>query len=646
MSDASESARVLGPEAEFEARIAGFTSRPTQQSMATRIEATLERGGIFVAESGTGTGKTFAYLVPALLAKKKVIISTGTRHLQDQLFLRDLPTVTATLGLKSKVAVLKGRANYLCSDRLQSKALVLAGRDDSVKKEASIIYQWSQSTEEGDVAELDDIAEDSSIWPLVTSTADNCAGSACAHFEDCFVLRARRRAMDADVVVINHHIFFADLVLKNDGFGQLLPSFDAVVFDEAHQLGDIATGFLGHSATSRQFQDLIDDVTTEERHNASAVPDLDETGGILRKDLAQLRESMGRTTGRTPLESLETQSAFVEALLKLRHDLQTYVDLLMQAQPVSEEFGRCLDRAAGLAESLEVISGRDAQDHVRWCETTHRGFRFQSSPIDTGEILGPHFDKADRSFIFTSATLAVGDSFEHFSRSLGLPEFESARYDSPFDYQNQTLMLLPDGLPDPRSQDFTQAMLDVAVKVINASNGRAFVLFTSYRALNKAAQFLPTVFKYPLLVQGSASRNALLTQFRETDSAVLLGTSSFWEGVDVRGESLSVVIIDKLPFEAVDDPLVRARLAHVESTGGNPFMDYQVPRAVMALKQGAGRLIRDELDRGVLVICDPRVKSKGYGRVFLSNLPPMPRTTDIGDVEQFFADSHPQKQLI
>jgi len=633
----SESARILGSGAEFEAHIQGFTARPSQQEMAQHIESTIERGGIFVAESGTGTGKTFAYLVPALLSRKKVIVSTGTRHLQDQLFLRDLPAVADALSLRPKSAILKGRSNYLCRERLESKALVAGASDSQIKAEASTVYQWSLETEDGDVAELDGIAEASFIWPLVTSTADNCAGSQCGHFEDCFVLQARRRAMDADIVVINHHIFFADLVLKNDGFGQLLPSFDAVIFDEAHQLADIATGFLGSSATSRQLLDLADDVINEERNNPSSVPDLGDGADGLRKALAVLRESMGRTATRKPMQEFETQPRFVESLLSLRRQLQTLIDLLLLAEPVSEEFGRCLDRAADLAERLETISGRDADDHVRWCEISNRGFRFQSSPIDTGLILGPHFDSSERSFIFTSATLAVGDSFEHFSRALGLPEFESARFDSPFDYRNRTLLFLPQGLPDPRSGDYTQAMLDVVVDVLSASRGRAFLLFTSYRALNAAAEYLPNHIDFPLLVQGSAARNALLMEFRNTESAILLGTSSFWEGVDVRGESLSVVVIDKLPFEAVDDPLVRGRLAYVESQGGNPFMEYQIPRAVMNLKQGAGRLIRDELDRGVLVLCDPRVKSKAYGRIFLKNLPPMPQSVDIGDVVRFFA---------
>jgi len=636
-SSDSESARILGSDAEFEARIEGFKARPSQQQMAVDIESVIERGGIFVAESGTGTGKTFAYLVPALLSRKKVIVSTGTRHLQDQLYFRDLPAVAETLGLKPKSAILKGRSNYLCLERLQSKALVAGARDSQIKAEASIVYQWSMTTEDGDVAELEGIAEASFIWPLVTSSTDNCAGSQCEHFDDCYVLKARRRAMEADVVVINHHIFFADLVLKNDGFGQLLPSFDSVIFDEAHQLADIATGFLGSSVTSRQLSDLADDVMNEERNNPSAVPDLPDAAGGLRKAMAVFRESMGRVSSRKPMHDFETQPKFVESLLSLRHQLQSLIDLLLLAEAASEEFGRCLDRAADMAERLETISGRDADDHVRWCEITNRGFRLQSSPIDTGLILGPHFDNAERSFVFTSATLAVGDSFEHFSGALGLPEFESARFDSPFDYKSHTLMFLPQGLPDPRNSKYTKSMLDVVVKVLTASRGRAFLLFTSYRALNAAAEYLPGKIDFPLLVQGSAARNALLTEFRNTDAAVLLGTSSFWEGVDVRGESLSVVVIDKLPFEAVDDPLVRGRLSHIEAQGGNPFMEYQVPRAVMNLKQGAGRLIRDELDRGVLVVCDPRLKSKAYGRIFLNNLPPMPQTVDIDDVVNFFS---------
>ena len=638
MTQASESGRILGPGGEFESAVEGFRARPAQQKMAESIEQALEYDSIFVAESGTGTGKTFAYLVPALLSQKKVIISTGTRHLQDQLFHRDLPAVVKALGVNCKITILKGRSNYLCLDRLQRRTDVTAA-NESLHAETRYVREWASDTIDGDVADLHALAENSSLWPLITSTAENCGGTQCSSFDDCFVHRARREALDADVVVINHHLFFADLVLKKDGFGQLLPRFDAVIFDEAHQLADIASGFLGQSITSRQITDLLDDVDAEERENASTVPGLTEQVEKTRGAVAGLLTRLSGASTREPLQQLETDAKFVESLLILRGQQQRLVDMLTKSEPVSEEFGRCLDRAADLAERLEGISDRDDDDHVRWCEASKRGFRLHSSPIDTGEILGPHFDERGRSFVFTSATLAVGDKFDHFGTALGLPTFDSARFDSPFDYENNALLYLPKGLPDPRRPEFIATVLDVIVDVVSASRGRAFLLFTSYRALHGAAEALPQRLDYPLLVQGQAPRNALLTEFRNTDAAVLLGTSSFWEGVDVQGEALSVVVIDKLPFEPVDDPLVRGKLTHIESNGGNPFMDYQVPRAVMALKQGAGRLIRDENDRGVLVICDPRTTSKGYGRIFIKNLPPMHQTTDIDDVRRFFQDT-------
>ncbi len=632
----SRGAELLSAAGPLAARLPGFTPRPAQQEMAAHIEAALAGQGVFIAESGTGTGKTFAYLVPALRSGKKTLISTGTRHLQDQLYHRDLPLVRDALGVPVTAALLKGRSNYLCRYRLARTAA--EGRFTSRRQSADFqkLADWAQRTRHGDIAEMADIAEDSELWPLVTSTAENCLGGNCPDFGDCCVNSARREALAADVVVVNHHLFFADLALREEGFSQLLPGVEAVIFDEAHQLADIATVFFGQALSSHQLLGLCRDTTAEDVREHSGVGGLPEAVRKLEKAVADFRLVFGPQPRRDALSAFEDRKDFRAALADLAARLDAVAAALALAAAKGQGLANCQRRALELVERLARIRGESDADYVAWFETSARGFSLYLTPLDVSQPFRAHLEGSGKAWVFVSATLAINKSFSHFQSQLGLDTADTGLWASPFDYANQTLLYLPPGLPDPGAPDYTARVVEAALPVLRASRGRAFLLFTSYRALNLAEELLRERLEYPLLVQGEVPRSVLLERFRAAGNAVLLGTSSFWEGVDVRGEALSCVIIDKLPFAAPDDPVLQARGRAMEEAGRNPFMEYQLPAAVIALKQGAGRLIRDESDHGVLVLCDPRLLKRGYGKTFLDSLPPMPRTRALADVERFF----------
>jgi ATP-dependent DNA helicase DinG len=625
---------ILGPEGPLARHLDRFSPRPSQQEMAEHIEHVLADGGVFIAESGTGTGKTFAYLVPALVSGKKVVISTGTKHLQDQIYRRDLPLVREALSIPVTAALLKGRANYLCLHRLEQGAAD-PGVDPDTAAYLERVRDWSRMTAEGDISEVSAIPEDAPIWSMVTSNSDNCLGSACPSFDDCHVRKARKAALEADIVVVNHHLFFADLVLKDEGFGRLLPGADAVIFDEAHQMQDIATLFFGQSVSRSQIENLCRDVIAEELREQSGVGGLrPATDGVI-KAVADFRLVLKREPGRDDWERLQNKTVD-DALQQVFDQLAELSELLSAAAGHGEGLNNCFRRSLEILDRMDSFKDGSGGDSVRWLETGRRGFILYTTPLDVSRPFLERAQLEERSWVFTSATLAIDGNFSHFQRQFGLEEAETMQWPSPFDFDSNTLLYLPPGLPQPNDDDFTAKVIDTAVPVLRASRGRAFMLFTSFRALNMAAQILPQKLDYPLLVQGSAPKQVLLQRFRESGNAVLLGTSSFWEGVDVKGEALSCVIIDKLPFAAPDDPVLRARGRALESQGRNAFMEYQLPQAVIALKQGAGRLIRDENDSGVLVLCDPRLLGKGYGKIFLSSLPPMPRTRAFEDVRQFF----------
>lgn len=636
----SPSAEGLGVDGALARRLEGFVARPSQQEMAARIEAALADLSIYIVESGTGTGKTFAYLVPALLSGRKVLISTGTRNLQDQLYRRDLPLVRDALGVPVSTALLKGRANYLCKERLDRAELegrFRGGRPDAL---LGRVREWAGRTRSGDIAELGDVPEDSEIWPLVTSTSDNCLGSQCPQYGECHVNRARREALAADVIVVNHHLFFADLVLREEGFGQLLPGVEALIFDEAHQLPDIASNFFGVSLSSQQLNSLCYDVVAEELKEKSAVAGLQDAARRVEKAVADMRLAFGAGAQRAPWSSIAGQKAFSAAFVEARERLSALSSLLEAAATRGPGLAGCLRRALDLLDRLVMLGETPPPDYIPWYETGVRSFTLHLTPMDIAAPFRQYLDSGEKAWIFTSATLAIGNSFSHFQSQLGLEEAEADQWGSPFDYSRQALLYLPTGLPEPSAGEYTQSVLEAALPVLAASGGRAFLLFTSHRALKFAADFLATRTDFPLLVQGSAPRAVLLERFRAAGNAVLLGTGSFWEGVDVRGEALSTVIIDKLPFASPDDPVLRARCEAMEQAGRSPFMEYQLPSAVIALRQGAGRLIRDTADRGVLMLCDPRLLRKGYGSIFLSSLPSMPRTRVLEDVQRFFSSAH------
>ncbi len=665
----SASGEVLAAGGVLGREVAGFVARAGQREMAGAVEEVLGRGGALVVESGTGTGKTFAYLVPIVLSGRRTIISTGTRHLQDQIFQRDLPQVARALAAPVDAVLLKGRANYLCRYRLglqmqQGDWLGEGGDEDQTETETETktqtdsesfrtIERWAAATRSGDISEVAGISEASPLWKRVTSTADNCLGAQCPDFKRCFVVKARQRAMQADIVVVNHHLFFSDLSLKADGFGELLPQHDAVVFDEAHSLAETASVFFGFSVSGAQVVELGRDALAAEKAERSGVA-LASGAALLEKAVRQVQRASKAFAGQSVDFDALQNAAFDRAGEGLADALAQFEQTLAAAAPAGEGLKRCLDRCLLLQSSLDAwLSGRDS-NVVRWAEIGERRFRFHSTPLNISRFFVEMMAREPHrgAWIFTSATLAVGDDFSAFCNRLGLHDAETRRWESPYDFRRNALLYLPADMPDPRAPEYADALTAVVAAVIRESRGRAFCLFTSYEMMNRVHARLGgggggdhgggdhnhNPDDWPLLLQGQAPKNELLERFRRGARSVLLGTASFWEGVDVVGERLSCVIIDKLPFASPGDPVLKNRLSACEEDGGNPFMDIQIPSAILALKQGAGRLIRSETDRGVLVLCDPRVLSKGYGRRFLDNLPDMPSTREMDAVAAFFAD--------
>jgi ATP-dependent DNA helicase DinG len=638
-ADAPHAAGCLGEDGPLAGELPGFAPRDQQQQMAAAVEAALRDETALIVEAGTGTGKTFAYLVPALLSGRRVIVSTGTRHLQDQLFHRDLPRVRSALGVPLRAALLKGRANYLCHHRLAvtrgDGRLASRQQVDQLER----IFEWSGRTRRGDIAELSSIPEDAPIWPRVTSTAENCLGQECEWLSSCHVLRARRAAQDADLLVINHHLLCADLALKEEGFGELLPGADAFIIDEAHQLPETAARFFGTSLSSRQLLELAQDSVTEYLRETAALEGLPDAARTLESRVSDVRLAMGGEDQRAPWSRLQNRAQLREQLDALRAALADLTAELQAQAGRSRGLDNCHQRALRLQTRVMQCTDEPPADHVHWFEIYRKSFRINLTPLEVADTFSAGRHQLPSCWVFTSATLSVNGSFEHFARRLGLEDAATLRLDSPFDYAGNALFYVPEGLPEPAEEGYTAKVLEQAEQIIQACGGRTFVLFTSYRALQLAQRRLQARCRFPLLVQGSAPRSELLERFRELGNAVLLGTSSFWEGVDVRGEALSCVIIDKLPFASPGDPVLQARIDALKERGENAFMDEQLPHAVITLKQGVGRLIRDFNDRGVLVICDPRLLSRRYGRVFLNSLPEMRRTRDLNDVLAFFAEA-------
>lgn len=628
---------ILGPNGQLAQRLPGFAARPQQQEMAEAVAQALADNSLLIAEAGTGTGKTFAYLVPAMLSGQKVIISTGTKNLQDQLFHKDIPLVRELLGVPVDVALLKGRANYLCHHRLQLAREEGRFLTRSQTAELQEIGTWSGRTASGDIAELATITEDSPLWPQVTSSAENCLGSDCDYLDECFLAKARRRAQEADVLVVNHHLLFADMALKDEGFGELLPGANAFILDEAHQLPDTASSFFGTTITANQLLELAHDSIAEEIREASESRDLQVRADKLEKAVRDMRLAFGEALRRGPWKEVAGGRELDDAIALVATLLDDLSAGLKSVSARGKGLESCYQRSEVLVERFSLLTGATPEGMIHWYETHSRSFTINFTPMDVAQLFQQQLKAHPCAWVFTSATLAVGESFQHFSEQLGLEGAVTHRWDSPFDYPRQALLYVPPRMPEPNSPGYTAAVVEAALPVLEASRGRAFLLFTSHRALKEAAELLAGRIDYPLLIQGDAPRSRLLEEFREKGNAVLLGTGSFWEGVDVRGEALSCVIIDKLPFASPGDPVLQARIDAMREAGGNPFMDYQLPQAVITLKQGVGRLIRDVQDRGVLVLCDPRLGSKSYGRIFLDSLPPMSKTLKLEVVQRFFA---------
>ena len=645
----AEVERLFGAGGPLGPAVGSYKPRRSQTEMAKAVAAAIASQTTLIAEAGTGTGKTFAYLVPALLWGGKTIISTGTKNLQDQLFLRDIPTVRAALQAPVSVALLKGRSNYVCHYHLERTLQNgrMTSRDDVGHLRE--ISRFLKMTSSGDKAELARVPENALIWNLVTSTRDNCMGSECQYYQDCFVMKARKEAQQADVVVVNHHLFFADVALKDSGIAELLPSANTVIFDEAHQLPDTATLFFGDTFSTSQVLELCRDVLAEGLSNARDGADWGKVVTVVEKATRDLRLTFPQDIVRLSLPQIAPSSDFFPALQNLKDELDGMLAVLETQAARAETLEQCRARGIELAQKLadwkadpkaKVPAGEEA---VLWVEAYTTSLQLHKTPLSIAPIFNGQREGVPRSWIFTSATLAVKNDFSHFSEQMGLDNEPSKSWPSPFDYEKQGILYVPQGLPDPNSMGYTDAVLDLALPVIEAAGGKTFLLCTTLRAVKRAAERLRNEFEqrglpFPLFVQGDKGRTELLDQFRKAGNGVLIGSQSFWEGVDVRGDALSLVIIDKLPFAPPDDPVLSARIEVMEKQGKNGFMHHTLPEAIINLKQGAGRLIRDEGDRGVLMLCDPRVISKPYGKRIWQSLPSFKRTREQAEVIAFFKD--------
>lgn len=619
--------------------IPGFKPREPQRQMAQAVSAAIEAATPLVVEAGTGTGKTYAYLAPALRAGKKVIISTGSKALQDQLYSRDLPTVAKALEFKGRLALLKGRSNYLCLERLEQQAL--AGGDLPVQTLSDVIQLrgWANETVDGDISTCGRVAEDAPVWPLVTSTNDNCLGTDCPLYKDCFVVKARKKAMEADVVVVNHHLFLADMVVKESGFAELIPEAEVIIFDEAHQLPDIASQYFGQSLSSRQLLDLARDIIIAYRTEVKDTQQLQKCADRLAQSTQDFRLQLGDPGFRGNLRELLADTSISRALLLLDDALELCYDVAKLSLGRSALLDAAFERATLYRARLKRLKEINQPGYSYWYECNSRHFTLALTPLTVADKFQVVIAEKGGSWIFTSATLSVNDDLHHFTERLGIHEAKTLLLPSPFDYARQALLCVPRGLPQTNQPQAGKALARMLQPLIEANQGRCFMLCTSYAMMRELAEQFRATMTLPVLLQGETSKSQLLEQFISAGNALLVATSSFWEGVDVRGDALSLVIIDKLPFTSPDDPLLKARMEDCRLRGGDPFDEVQLPEAVITLKQGVGRLIRDVDDRGVLVICDNRLVMRPYGAVFLKSLPPTPRTRDIGEAARFLTDA-------
>ncbi|MDW6016525.1 ATP-dependent DNA helicase [Vibrio plantisponsor] len=620
--------------------IPGFQPRQAQIDMAQAVAKAIAGESQLVVEAGTGTGKTFAYLVPALLSGKKTIISTGSKNLQEQLFHRDLPLMVDALGFHGNVALLKGRANYLCLDRL-SRQMVESHTNDAADPQLLTqlvkVRSWSSETRSGDLGECDALPEDSMIIPTITSTNDNCLGKECPSYTDCFVNKARRKAMDADIVVVNHHLFLADLAIKETGFGELIPEAEVFIFDEAHQLPDIASQYFGQSVSSRQIQDLAKDIEIAYRTEAKDMRQLQKVGDKLVQSAADLRIVLGDSGHRGNWREAMASPSIAREIERVKDSLNFAIEVLKIALGRSQLLDAAFERANLLKGRIERVCDVSITGYSYWFDTTPRHFSLHITPLSVADKFHEQIEMKQGAWIFTSATLAVNDDFGHFTHRLGLQPGEQFSLPSPFDFQNQAKLCVPRYLPEPNSPGLADKLVRMLSPVIEQNQGRCFFLCTSHSMMRELGDKFRETLTLPVLMQGETSKQKTLAEFMELGNALLVATGAFWEGIDVRGDTLSCVIIDKLPFTAPDDPLLKARIEDCRLRGGDPFAQVQLPEAVITLKQGVGRLIRDKKDKGALIICDNRLVTRDYGGIFLASLPPIPRTRDLDVVKSFLA---------
>jgi ATP-dependent DNA helicase DinG len=615
-----------------------FEFRPGQLQMAEEIESALAEKRHLIVEAGTGTGKTLAYLVPAILSGKRVVISTGTKALQEQLFFKDIPFLQTLFDRPLSVCYMKGRSNYLCRQKLYDaeREPVLSGVMEV--RDYRVIRDWEKTTESGDRSELHEIADNSSIWWKLDAKSDMCAGQKCKQFERCFITDMHRRALQSDIIIVNHHLFFADLAVREQAFGggAIIPDYSAVVFDEAHEIEDVAGQYFGISVSSLQVQELIKDTSAVSRRKLFSTPEID-------RSLVQLGDRAEQFFGLFPQEGRQgfrDHAGFLE-----RHS-DAYTELMLALETLSarlelvtgavEDVLPLVRRAKLIQQGLKFWMESGDPAFVYWVERRGRGMYLQATPIDVSKTLATRLMERIDTVVLTSATLTVSGSFEYAQTRLGLQNSRTLDVPSPFDYSKQALLYVPPHLPDPRRPEFAKHAADEIEKILSASRGRAFVLFTSYVQMRQVYELLKNRLDHPLLLQGDAPRTALIDTFRGKPGAVLFATSSFWQGIDVQGEQLSCVIIDRLPFAVPSDPVIAARTNAIEKNGGNAFFEYQIPQAALALKQGFGRLIRSATDRGVLVLLDNRIIKQRYGRVFFDSLPGYRFSDKIEDVQNFF----------
>ncbi len=615
--------------------IDGFKARQSQLDMATEVARAIKDKSPLVVEAGTGTGKTFAYLAPALQSNKKAIVSTGTKALQEQLFHRDLPLVKKALAPKMRVALLKGRSNYLCDYRLGVNGQHPPFTDEEFLNDLSKVRVWAAETDDGDLGDLTTVEEGSRVLPFVTSTVDNCLSKDCPNIAECHIMNARKKALEADLVVVNHHLFFADMALKDTGFGELIPDSHVMIFDEAHQIPDIAAEYFGEHFSSRQAFELCKDIQAEYAANLRDLQQLNKAAMNLEKNILDMRLAFDIDPTRGNWRDKSREHNIQQEVAHVKKSFELLYDVMKLAISRSDAIDNCFDRLCQMKSKFEKVNVTEQSGFSYWYDTSKRHYTLHITPLSIADKFGEYVSESDASWIFTSATVSVDDKFDHFTGQLGLPHARTQILGSPFDYHNQAMLCVPRYFPEPNDKASVKAITELALQLIEASNGRAFLLFTSHRVLRLVAEQLEDQTSLPILIQGSTSKRLLLEKFTKLKHAVLMGTSSFWEGVDVRGDTLSLVVIDKLPFASPDEPLLQARMEDCKLKGQDPFKNVQIPQAVITLKQGVGRLIRDVTDKGALVICDPRLVTRAYGEIFMRSLPPMRKTRDIESVDRF-----------